>query len=360
MAQTNWSLLGTPAQQIVNHSVGRNADGRLEVFYSDVNNEIWHIWQTAPNGTWSTSALLNKLANASYYSSIAVDENADGRLEVFTIADGALWHIWQTTAGGNWYNTWFSSGKPSGMDLQPSPALVRNADGRLEVFAAGTDGALWHIWQTAPNGTWSSWASLGTPSNVQFLSGYTVGKNADGRLEVFTVGSDGALWHIWQTTAGGNWYNTWFSSGKLSTSAEIYIGPAVIQNADGRLEVFTVGSDGALWHIWQNSPNGTWNTWTSFGTIPNVQFTTAGPAVGKNKDGRLEVLIAGNDGALWHTWQVTPGKNWNNWDSLGALPSTNLSTAPEVSENSDGRLEVFVASGDRLWHAWQVTPGSWG
>src|SRR6266581_4476695 len=122
-----------------------------------------------------------------------------------------------------------------------------NADGRLEVFAAGNDGALWHIWQTAPNGTWSSWASLGTPSNVQFLSGYTVGKNADGRLEVFTV-----------------------------------------------------GSDGALWHIWQNSPNGTWNTWTSFGTIPNVQFTTAGPAVGKNKDGRLEVLIAGNDGALWH------------------------------------------------------------
>src|SRR6266581_8165944 len=89
------------------------------------------------------------------------DENADGRLEVFTIAGGALWHIWQTTAGGNWYNTWFSSGKPSGMDLQPSPTLVRNADGRLEVVAAGTDGALWHIWQTAPNGTWSSWASLG-------------------------------------------------------------------------------------------------------------------------------------------------------------------------------------------------------
>src|SRR6266581_2318784 len=72
MAQTNWSLLVTPAQQIVNHSVGRNADGRLEVFYSDVNSEIWRIWQTAPNGTWSTSALLNKLANASYYSSIAV------------------------------------------------------------------------------------------------------------------------------------------------------------------------------------------------------------------------------------------------------------------------------------------------
>src|SRR6266568_4710537 len=178
MAQTNWSLLGTPAQQIVNHSVGRNADGRLEVFYIDVNNEIWHIWQTAPNGTWSTLTLLNKLANASYYSSIAVDENADGRLEVFTV---------------------------------------------------GTDGAFWHIWQTAPNGTWSSWAYLGTPSNVQSTTGLTVGKNADGRLEFFTV-----------------------------------------------------GTDGALWHISQNSPNGTFNTWTTLGTPPNMQFIPTGPAVVKN------------------------------------------------------------------------------
>jgi hypothetical protein len=37
----------------------------------------------------------------------------------------------------------------------------RNEDGRLEVFARGTDNALWHIWQTAPNNGWSSWASLG-------------------------------------------------------------------------------------------------------------------------------------------------------------------------------------------------------
>ena len=41
------------------------------------------------------------------------------------------------------------------------PICGRNADGRLEVFARGTDNALWHIWQTAPNNGWSGWASLG-------------------------------------------------------------------------------------------------------------------------------------------------------------------------------------------------------
>jgi acylphosphatase len=41
------------------------------------------------------------------------------------------------------------------------PAVTNNADGRLEVLARGTDDALWHVWQTAPSGDWSGWASLG-------------------------------------------------------------------------------------------------------------------------------------------------------------------------------------------------------
>ena len=41
------------------------------------------------------------------------------------------------------------------------PTVTNDADGRLEVFARGTDNALWHIWQTAPSNGWSSWASLG-------------------------------------------------------------------------------------------------------------------------------------------------------------------------------------------------------
>jgi len=38
---------------------------------------------------------------------------------------------------------------------------TRNADGRLEIFGVGTDNALWHIWQTAPNNGWSGWESRG-------------------------------------------------------------------------------------------------------------------------------------------------------------------------------------------------------
>ena len=43
---------------------------------------------------------------------------------------------------------------------QLAPAM--NSDGRLELFGIGMDNALWHIWQTAPHaGPWSSWTSRG-------------------------------------------------------------------------------------------------------------------------------------------------------------------------------------------------------
>jgi len=368
MAQTDWSSLGTPVPgSPASPRVAQNADGRLEVFLDtqgvDIQGDaLWHIWQTSPGGDWNTWASLNWPANL-YVASFAVGMNADGRLEIFISgSDGALWHTWQTTAGGSWNNTWFSlSHLAAGVDLSGVFAVVRDTDGRLEVFTRGSDGAFWHIWQTAPNGTWSAWASLGMPT---IPLGYPIpGRNADGRIELFTLGSDGALWHIWQTKAGGSthWNNTWFSLGRPPATVGPTLSPAVSQNADGRLEVFISDSVGAIWHISQTTPNGTWSTWSSLSGPTNTKLMGI-PTVGRNTDGRLEVLVLSTDGALWHIVQTAPGGGWNTWDSLGAPPNTSLlSSLLFVSENADGRLEVFAVASGTLWHASQVTPGGpWG
>ena len=84
-------------------------------------------------------------------------------------------------------------------------AVAQNADGRLELFAAaGADApthTLWHVWQTAPNSGWSEPAVRGH----RLTSPPTVGRNADGRLEVFAVREGGALWHTWQTAPNNGW-----------------------------------------------------------------------------------------------------------------------------------------------------------
>jgi hypothetical protein len=46
----------------------------------------------------------------------------------------------------------------------------------------------------------TNWTSLGMPGGTIKVFWPQVVQNADGRLEVLLTGSDGNLWHIWQTT----------------------------------------------------------------------------------------------------------------------------------------------------------------
>src|SRR5207249_562426 len=97
-----------------------------------------------------------------------------------------------------------------GVLLQPSPVASPSQDGRVEVFAVGVNGALWHIWQTAVNGAWSNWVSHGTPPGGALQGTAAMAASQDGRLELFVVAADGALWHIWQTAVNRGW-SDWVS-----------------------------------------------------------------------------------------------------------------------------------------------------
>jgi uncharacterized protein GlcG (DUF336 family) len=308
-----------------NQRVGKNADGRLEVFGRGLDHGIWNQWQPAPSaGPWSGWSPMG----GGLTSEPVVGSNADGRLEMFAVGfDYALYHRWQNPWGG--WSDWVSLGGV----LTSEPAVGRNADGRLEVFARGTDGALWHAWQVAPNGSWSAWDSLGggvTSVPVVVL-------NAQGQLQVFARGNDGAVW--FRTQSAYAWTD-WASLG-----GQVLFAPAVALNQDGRLEIFAWGTDRALWHAWQSTPGGPIGGWVSLGG--NL---TSHPAVARNADGRLEVFARGSDDALWHLWQLSPGGAWSSWASEGGV----LTSAVQVASNSNGGLEVFVRGGDNaLYLKWQ-------
>jgi hypothetical protein len=267
----------------------------------------------------------------------AATGGAVGRMEVFARGtDKAVWHLWQTAPNNGW-SGWASLG--GWVDIIKSG---RNADGRLELFARGSDAALWHIWQTAPGGGWSGWQSMGG-----WIDLIEVARNQDGRLEVFARGSDGAVWHQWQTAPNNGW-SGWASLGGWIDRLK------VASNQDGRLEIFGRGSDGALWHNWQTAPNNGWSGWASLGGWIDLL------EVGRNADGRLEIFARGSDGALWHKWQTAPNNGWSGWASLGGWIDL-----ISVGNNADGRIEVFARGSDRaVWHIWQTAPNNgwsgWG
>ncbi len=315
-------------------TVGRNLDGRLEVFAIGTDNKLWHISQNTPNSFWCSWASLG----GSNITKLAVVPNLDGRLEVFARGtDNQLFHISQTEPNGSSWSNWSSLGG----EVQEMSAS-NNEDGRIEVFARRNDGTMWHIWQTNPDYVWSSWRNLG--GNIGVLS---VRNNEDGRLEVFAVGSDNELWHIWQTKPNSGW-GPW---SKLGGSIRRLV---VGRNQDGRLEVFATGTDNTLRHIWQTNPDHDWSNWANLrGAIQDVK-------VAPNKDGRLEVFGSGEIDQIYHIWQVKPNSGWSNWSNLGGSFSES-----SVACNQDGRLEVFSRGietstqiDDQLWHRWQTSPNS--
>lgn len=280
-----------------------------------------------------------------------VAQNADGRMEVFMAGrDNALYHASQTQPSNGW-SDWKSLGGERLYDPRwpYNPIVALNVDGRLEIFVLGRDNALHHKWQTTPGGDWSEWKSMGGDWHV----GPVVSQRKDGRLGVFMIGTDHAMYHKWQDHDHKRWSEWECLGGKWPYDPNNYLyNPIVAQNCDGWLEIFMVGTDHALYHKRELGPGSQWTEWESFSGA-----WLYNPVVEVNEDGRLEIFAVGRDSAIWHKWQnVGDWQGWSdNWESLGGKTMGNL----VVASNADGRLEVFVVGmNNAAHHKFQVAPNS--
>lgn len=284
-----------------------------------------------------------------------VARTSDGRLELFAIGQtGYLYHNYQTAPGGAW-SGWIALGTSANTWTQNSlPAVGVNADGRLEVFVIGTDGQVNHIWQLAPGSStssnWSSFAVLQS-SFVSQIAKLAVGKWANGALEVFVGGTDGLLYHSYQS--GGAWTSWATIGGGCGPGSDL----AVLNEQDGREEVFMVGYSGQLYHSWQTTANSA--TWTAWNSLGGPLSQTSRIAVGANSDGRLEAFGVGTGGACYNAVEnaVNGPTAWSGWTSLGGSSAT--TAKPVVAADQNGALELFIiGSTGNIYHNYQ-TGGAW-
>jgi hypothetical protein len=248
----------------------------------------------------------------------------------------------QTTSGSN---VWSGFGTLGG-NLLGDPAVARNSDGRLEVFVIGSNHALYHKYQLAAGSTnsWSGYTSLGG----YIISNPVTGQNSDGRLEVFVIGSDHALYHIFELAASSS--NSW--SGFRSLGGYIISDPAVASNSDGRLEVFVIESDHALYHIFELAVSSS-NSWSGYAYLGGTMLGNTNPAAALNSQGQLQVFVVGANNSILYKFQITPGSSsWTQYAGLGGFVISN----PVVAKNADSRLELFVIEGDHaLYHNSQLS-----
>jgi hypothetical protein len=356
-------------------ALGQNEDGRLELVATSRDDghpdTVWHAWQKTPSGDWSGWHPLGKPGAGDLFNVPAIIQHArDGRLELFVIGgDDAVWHRWQVEKNNGWSDLTRLS-KPGGHAANFSPVLGLLPDARLAAFVTA-GGAVWQASEkTQTTSDWEPWSSLGQPGGGQ-ASDLALGILPGGRLQLYTteVNHDfagRAVWHRHQTARGSEDWTGWKSLGK--PAGQHQPGPPVVgMSADGRLVLLTVAGDGAVWHRFQQTagdPN-SWTPWVSLGRKENG-FWQVGVAMDATT--RLVLVATTQSNRLWHTAQTSQdAMSFAPWASLSTVPVPLAEpTDPTLSDptlrmNSDGRMELFVMTGQATLYQLRATgQGNWG
>ena len=247
--------------------------------------------------------------------------SSSGRLDLFAHGtDGMVWHM---AFGGAWSRPENLSGV-----LGAGVAAASWGAGRLDVFTTKVDSGVYH--KVFDGSRWSEWEPLGgTASSAPTAVAWSAG-----RLDLFVRGTDNALYHKWYD---GRWSGWEWLGGALAS------GPAVASWAAGRLDVFARGTDNTLQHKWYD---GRWSSWESLGVTPASEL--AAVSWGPN---RIDVFARGADNTLQHKWYDGA---WSGWESLGGQ----LTSSPAAASWGPDRIDVFARGADTaLYH--KSFSGSW-
>ncbi|MGW4462890.1 PIG-L family deacetylase [Micromonospora sp. NPDC004704] len=233
-----------------------------------------------------------------------IGRNADGRLQVFTVRQGQVFTWWQL-AGGGWSQPVFLAN--AGGPLAPTLTVGHNVDGRMELFARRlSDHRIVVLWQTAVNSAWSSaWADLGNHNaalpNANQMGAPTAARHADGRLCLFVKNGGGGVSVKSQPAPGDGW-GAWVDLG----GTDVQDGISAVLNPTGCLEVFAATRAKVL-HWYQSVPNG---PLIRNEVLPSMVPASAPSAV-VGADGRVRVVYrrgGGTDVAV--SVQASPGGGW--------------------------------------------------
>ena len=231
-----------------------------------------------------------------------------------------------------------------------------DADGRLEVFARGSDHRIYHNWQINPGaGPWNGFTPLGSPDLDIFASGPSVNAAGVRRLHVFVRGLQNDLWHIFQKQLNGSWSDWESFGGKLAGT------PVPATQEDGRVVVFSTGSNGDLLRLEQQTVGGTDFEWAPPLAPPSGSELVGSPAACSNADGSLVVLAAFNDNVLRFCAQTAPNGSLGSWNRVtgpvSGTPAAILNGGGSLL-NADLRMQIiFPGAGDDLVGVEQTTSG---
>lgn len=195
-------------------------------------------------------------------SSTTVISGSDSMEQFYIGSDDRIYHShWARFLG---YNLWESPTAIGDQKFISPPTAISNAPGRVDVFGIAPDQTVMHnsYQTTTTSGGWTGWTQLGTRRFASSIS--AVVTRGGNQIELWGVGTDGALWHRSGNGNNGTWPVDWDSHGGQFISA-----PAVVSPAEGVYDVFAISIDGSVKHARRTERPAAWiptyGSWNSLG-----------------------------------------------------------------------------------------------
>jgi hypothetical protein len=337
---------------------GSQANGAIQVFAQDTSGALY-VDTTAYNGPGfalieSGFLALSGLGQVYSYRTVL---DGQSHVQVFAVTrSGNLLTCVQQSCQSPYYGSARQFSGTGYTDVQP----VLRCDARMEVFALNS-GVISVALETGPGADAYSWLGSFARPQSQLIGSFSTIKNADGRIEVFAVGLDYNLYQTVQCSATGS-FGSWLQCRTDVSSA------GVAANADGRLEVFAVGSTKMVSFHTQSSPGvwTNWGSWTSF-SCKDAQQNPVDAAFIDVTSSRNLILVRAHSlsGDVWQTQESTVNgsdSGWRPWErplftangpSYTDVHQTGLSDCyliaalAEVAARSPGAVEnMFLDNGD--------------
>jgi hypothetical protein len=306
-------------------------------------NSLVH-WMIYGEPTKPALANHERVAKIFYYHMKSGHTSHDSALLYGDLQPRAAWYTWCKAAHGD------NAGHPDCAAPPSVPAASFNSsyasyrgNGVVDIFARGTNGALWHKYYH-PATAWTNWASLGG----QLASEPSVVTYGGGEIDVFARGTGSQLLvrQYRPATGWGDWIEMW---GWGIASA-----PSAIHRGGGIVDVFARGGDNALIHrSW--IPGSGWTDWGWLGG----QLASEPSAVAYG-GGEIDVFARGTGSQLL-VRQYRPATGWGDWIEMWGW---GIASGPSVMNRGGGVIDVFARGGDNALIHRSWIPGSgwteWG
>jgi hypothetical protein len=343
---------------------------RLMVVAVGNTNRLVYKAQTKPSGPWEPN--WSPIDTTQTYGWIAAGITGDGRVAVVAqraagtpgvsyiveAPDSVVVQRWDPPV---------DLGKPAAANNLSQLALIADADGRVEVFAldvVGTDPGGCRIWwkyqnpnrivqkqvQVTPPGTttpitvtvdetvppltpWSDWFQL--PGGLVAIQAK---RNADGRVILFGVNSQGHLYRNEQKVAQALQPSDWAGWLQMDDGATGTFGVfSATLDKLGAVNLFAINQDGQVLHARQAPPStSTWAGWSTPGLIREGAL-----ALAASIDGDGDIALVATDKTNIHSTNQQWNAETQQWTGWIAFNTTSYPPRLALDYNSDGRLSLF-------------------